>query len=70
MTREEIEQILDPRTFSPFVLTTKDGFALSVTDSRDALVGLAMIVIKHDGKLYLVPFHAIAHVSEKGDQLG
>jgi hypothetical protein len=70
MTREEVEQLLNPHTFSPFVLTTKEGVALSVTDSREALVGLAMVVIKHQGKLYQIPFHAIAHVSEAGEQLG
>jgi hypothetical protein len=70
VNRDELEHILDPRTFNPFVLTTKDGFAIAVEDPRNTLLGLGMIVIKHGGRLYQVPFGAIAHLSEKGEQLG
>jgi hypothetical protein len=30
MSKAEIERIFDPATFAPFVITTKDGFALPV----------------------------------------
>jgi hypothetical protein len=69
MSRTELERIFDPVTFAPFVLTTKDGFALSVASARDALVGLRSVYIKHDRQVYQIPFHAIAHVSEPGDSL-
>jgi hypothetical protein len=71
MTVEELEQFLDERTFSPFVLTTVDGFALPVHDPRKTLLGLSMLVVKHsDGRLYHIPFRAIAHISEAGKELG
>jgi hypothetical protein len=38
MNREELERILDERTFNPFVLTTMDGFAIPVTDPHKALL--------------------------------
>jgi hypothetical protein len=69
MSIEELQQLLDERTFSPFVLTTKDGFALPVTEARAVLIGLAMLAIKHQGRIYQIPFHAIAHISERGAQL-
>ena len=69
MTKSEVEQIFNPDAFTPFVLTTKDGFALPVTQARDTLVGLRMVVIKHGTRLYQIPFHAIAHISEQGEYL-
>jgi len=71
VTSEDLEQFLDERMFRPFVLTTVDGFALPITDPRKTLIGLSMVVIKHtDGRLYHVPFHKIAHISEAGKELG
>jgi hypothetical protein len=71
MSREEMQQILDDRTFQPFVLTTVDGFALAVNDPRKTLLGLGMVVIAHgDGRLYQIPLRSIAHVSESGEELG
>jgi hypothetical protein len=71
MSREELERILDERTFNPFVLTTMDGFAIPVTDPHKALSGMSMIVIAHtDGLLYQIPFSAIAHISGRGGRIG
>jgi hypothetical protein len=69
MSKTELERIFDPATFTPLVLTTKDGFALSVASAHDVLIGLRMVVIKLSGKLYQIPFHAIAHISEPGKTL-
>jgi hypothetical protein len=70
MSRAELEQFLDERTFRPFVLTTVDGFALPVPHPRRALLGLGMIVIADGhGRLYNVPLGSIAHISEAGEQL-
>ena len=70
MRYEEMEEILDPKTFSPFVLTTKDGFALAVEESRNTLLGIGMLVIKAGGRLYHVPLHAIAHIEMPGEHIG
>jgi hypothetical protein len=70
MTKAEVEQIFEPNTFAPLLLTTKDGFALPVAKAGDALVGLRTIFVKHDGRVYQIPFHAIDHVSEQGEHLG
>jgi hypothetical protein len=69
--REELEQWLREPGFNPFVVTAFDGFALPVSSPRQVLVGLSMLVIKHsDGRIYHLPFGAIAHISEKGKELG
>jgi len=70
MTKAEIEHLFDPRTFSPVVLTAKDGFALPISDAHNVLVGLRMIVVKFENRIYHFPFHSIAHISEQGENLG
>lgn len=71
MDREEVESLMQPETFSPFVLSTKGGFSFAVKDPRRVLVGLSMLVVKLDnGRLHHVPFAAIDHIDESGDQLG
>jgi hypothetical protein len=70
MSKTEIEQLFAPATFAPFVLTTKDGFALPVTSPANALVGLRSVFIKHGAHVYQIPFHAIAHISEQGEHIG
>jgi hypothetical protein len=71
MTREELDQWVNDEGFNPFVVTAFDGFALPVTSPRQVLVGNSMIVIKHtDGHIYHIPFRSIAHISEKGKELG
>jgi hypothetical protein len=67
MSKTELERIFDSSTFAPFVLTTKDGFALPVASAHDALIGLRSIYIKHDRQVYQIPFHAVAHISEPGE---
>lgn len=71
MNRAEIEELFNPVTFAgPLLLTAKDGFALPIRDVRDVLIGLRMLVVKFDGRIYHFPFHAIAHISESGEMLG
>ena len=71
MSRNELQHILEPQTFNPFVLTTVDGFAISVEDPRKTLLGLSMIVVAdHDGRLYQIPLRSIAHISEAGKEIG
>ena len=71
MTRQDIEAFLQPETFTPFVLTMVDGFAIPVNDVRKTLLGLSMLVVAGpDGRLYHIPFRSIAHVSEAGKELG
>ena len=65
MYREEVERLLRPEAFAPFVLTTKGGFSCSIKDPNRVLVGLSMIVVKLDnGRLRHVPFAAIDHIDE------
>jgi hypothetical protein len=70
VNKDELEEMLRSDTFSPFVLTTKDGFALPVSDPRNTLVGIGMLVIKHQDRIHHIPFNAIAHITQPGEHLG
>jgi hypothetical protein len=71
MDKEEVESLMQLETFSPVVVTTKGGFSFAIKNARRVLTGLSMMTVKlEDGRLYHVPFSAIDHIDESGDQLG
>jgi hypothetical protein len=66
-----LEDLLNPTTFVPFVLTIADGTAIPVTDPRKTLVyGKMVIVGGPDKRLYHIPFRAIAHITIAGQEVG
>ena len=69
MNAEDLELMLNPLTFHPFMVTMSDGFALPVNDARDTLLTDRLLVIKHRNLIYQIPFRAIAHTSERGENL-
>jgi len=59
------------QAFAPFVITLIGGEAYPVSSLEDFIVGLRTVVVRHSGGLLLqIPFSAILHISEKGEQLG
>ena len=63
--RRELEDLVNAQPFVPFVVTSNDGFAIAVSSSKRALVGLRMLVVTDEsGRLYHFPFTGIAHISE------
>jgi hypothetical protein len=61
----ELEELLNAEPFTPFVVTSADGFAIAVNSPKRALVGLRMLVVSDEnGRLYHFPFTGIAHISE------
>jgi hypothetical protein len=67
--RKELEELLTDERFSPFVVTSNDGFAIVVTSPKRALVGQRMLVVSDDeGNLYHFPFTGIVHISERQDK--
>ena len=71
MDISELELFFDRQTFSPFVITMLDGYAIPVDKVGQALLGLTIIVAKDPtGHLVHIPFHAIAHISERGEEIG
>lgn len=69
MDPDEMEELLNPSTFGPFVITTKDGFALPVSDPRNTLLGIGMLVVRHERRIYHIPLNAIAHITQPGEHL-
>jgi hypothetical protein len=60
-----LEELLDEHRFEPFVLTTLDGFSISIDSPRKTLLTPNVIaIVDKDGKYYHIPFTAIAHLSE------
>jgi hypothetical protein len=71
MNAIEMEHLLDEATFQPFVITLLNDFAIAVNNPRKALVGLSMVVVSDNQRLlYNIPFHAIAHITYLGKELG
>ena len=69
MNQEDLELMLNPATFAPFVITVIDGFALPINNPRDTLLTDRTLVVKHNNLIYQIPFRAIARTSEKGENL-
>jgi hypothetical protein len=71
MDRNEFEHLLDELTFVPFVITLLNDFAIPVRSPRNALLGISMVVVSDEKhRLYNIPFHAIAHITHEGKELG
>ena len=63
--KEELEELLSPERFSPFIVTSNDGFSIAIPSPKRALVGRRMLVVSDkEGNLYHFPFTGIAHLSE------
>jgi hypothetical protein len=63
--KQELEELLNKEPFTPFVVTSNDGFAIPVSTPKRALVGLRMLVVSDEsGRLFHFPFTGIAHISE------
>ena len=63
--KEELEELLSAERFSPFVVTSNDGFSIAISTPKRALVGRRMLVVSDEqGNLYHFPFTGIAHLSE------
>lgn len=69
MNRDELEEMLRADTFSPFVVTTKDGFALPVSNPHNTLLGIGMLVVLHDRRIHHIPLNSIAHITQPGEHL-
>jgi hypothetical protein len=67
MNRIDFEELLAPARFSPFVLTTHDGFSIAIgPEQREhILVAARMLVIMDSaGDLVHIPYASIAHIHE------
>ena len=63
--RQDLEELLSAERFSPFVITSNDGFSIAVESPKRCLLGARMLVVSDkDGNLYHFPFTGIAHISE------
>lgn len=63
--RKDLEELLSPERFSPFVITANDGFSIAVDSPSRCLLGARMLVVSDaEGNLFHFPFIGIAHISE------
>ena len=63
--RKDLEELLSADRFSPFVVTSNDGFSIAVDSPRRCLVGARMLVVSdQEGNFYHFPFTGIAQLSE------
>ena len=65
--KQDLEELLAEGRFSPFVITTHDGFAIAIgeEDRRHILLGARMIVIMdREGNFAHIPYGSISHIQE------
>jgi hypothetical protein len=56
--KEELEELLSPERFSPFIVTRSDGFSIAIPSPKRALVGRRMLVVSdEEGNLYHFPVY-------------
>ena len=67
MSREDLAELVAEGRFSPFVITTFDGFALAIgpEERKHLLVGARMLVnMDAQGNIIHIPYQSIAHIQE------
>ena len=67
MDQADLTELLAEHRFSPFVVTTHDGYALGIgpEQRRHIVVGKRMFVtIDAQGDIVHIPYQSIAHIHE------
>jgi hypothetical protein len=67
MTREDLTELVAEGRFSPFVITTFDGFSLAIgsEERKHLLVAARMVVVMDStGNIIHIPYSSIAHIQE------
>lgn len=63
--KAELDELINREPFTPFVVTSNDGFAQAVPSPKRVLVGQRTLVVTDEqGFLRHFPFMGIAHISE------
>ena len=63
MTRAEFKDLINEERFTPFMITTKQGFSVAVGERQHVLAGTSTLVIMDsEGHFIHVPYHAIDRV--------
>ncbi len=67
MNQNDLTELLSEERFSPFVITTFDGFSVAVgPEERKHLLAAARMIVMMDseGNLIHIPYRSIAHIQE------
>jgi len=67
MNQTDFTELLDQERFSPFVITTHDGFSIAIgSDQRNhILVGARMVALLDSaGGIVHIPYRSISHIQE------
>ena len=67
MNREDLAELVTEGRFSPFVITTFDGFSLAIgpEERKHLLVGARMLItLDKEGNAIHIPYRSIAHIQE------
>jgi hypothetical protein len=67
MNQTDLNELLAEERFSPFVLTTFDGFSLAIgpEERKHMLVGARMLItLDAEGNAIHIPYRSIAHIQE------
>ncbi len=67
MNQTDLAELLTDDRFSPFVITTVDGFSLAIgpQERNHILVGARMLItLDAEGNAIHIPYRSIAHIQE------
>ena len=67
MNQADFAELLSEERFSPFTITTFDGFAVAIglEERKHILVGARMLaLLDSQGGLIHIPYRSIAHIQE------
>jgi hypothetical protein len=67
MNQTDFAELLTDDRFTPFVITTVDGFSLAIglEERKHVLVGARMLItLDTEGNAIHIPYRSIAHIQE------
>jgi hypothetical protein len=65
MNQIDLKYLLAEERFSPFVITTSDGFSVAIRKRENVLVGARMLItMDSEGNAIHIPYQSIAHIQK------
>ena len=68
MTKSDLEQLISPERFSPFLIATVGGYSIAIDEETSAnmLLGRNVVVIMDkNGDFVHLPYRSIDHIEER-----
>jgi hypothetical protein len=67
MNRDEFRDLIDEERFTPFMITTKQGFTVAIgpNERKHVLAGaMNLVLMESNGHFIHIPYHAIDRIHQ------